>query len=153
MLTCQWQLIYAKKADTLSMRPKRSPSKNLIYVFIRFPRIMMLVCLTIQRIAHFKDNLTKTAMKTFCECTHGLINSLKLDLEVRIVVNVCVPVLGAAIVAFPIDHLPLIIPYTMSRISLMSNSLISYQQCHILSLYQLHQLSSTPVLLLSCSSV
>lgn len=98
----------------------------------------MLVCLTIQRIAHFKDNLTKTAINTFCECTHSLIDSLKLYLEVRIVVNVCDPVVGATIVAFPIAHLPPIIPYTMS------NSLILYQQCHI---------ESTPVLLFSCSSV
>lgn len=86
---------------------------------------MLLVCLTIQRIAHLEDNLTKSAIKIFCECTHGLIDSLKLYLKVRIVVNVCVPVLGAAIVAFPIAHLPPIIPY------MMSNSLISYQQCHI----------------------
>lgn len=72
----------------------------------------MLVCLTIQRIAHFKDNLTKTAIKTFCDCSHGLIDSLKLYLEVRmVVVNVYVPVLGAAIVAFPIAHLSPIIPY------------------------------------------
>lgn len=100
-----------------------------------------MVCLTIQRIAHFKDNLTKTAIKTFIECTHGLIDSLKLYLEVGVVVNVCVPVLGATIVAFPIAHLPHIIPYTTS------NSLISYQQCHIEST------PSTPVLIFSCSSV
>lgn len=101
----------------------------------------MLVCLTIKRIAHFKDNLTKTAIKTLCECTHG---SLKLYLEVRIVVNVCVPVLGAAIVALPIAHLPPIIPYTMS------NSLISYQQCHIESTPSTFINSSPPLLVLVC---
>lgn len=104
----------------------------------------MLVCLTIQRIAHFKDNLTEIAIKTFCECTHGLIDSLKLYLEVRMVVNVCVPVLGAAIVAFPIAHLPPIIPYTMS------NSLISYQQCHIESTPSTFINSSPPLLVLVC---
>lgn len=105
----------------------------------------MLVCLTIQRIAHFKENLTKTAIKTFCECTHGLIDSLKLYLDVRIVVvNVCVPVLGAAIVAFSIAHLPPIIPYTMS------NSLISYQQCHIESTPSTFINSSPPLLVLVC---
>lgn len=108
---------------------------------------MLLVCLTIQRIAYLKDNWTKTSIKTFCECTHGLIDSLKLYLEVRILVNVCIPVLGAAIVAFPIAHLPPIIPYTMS------NSLTSYQQRHIESLSTPSTFinSGPPPLVLVCS--